>query len=121
VLTLSIIHNPAFIVATVFLAATLVIAVVFVKTAPVCDPSDIIDFKDFNYSMVKLATAAFAVVVLSIILNVSPLLSVALVFQGVIFVYELYTFIDPFRTWKNWYICDKEVSGSGEGSCEANC
>jgi len=107
VLTLSIIHNPAFIVAAAFWAATLVVAAVFIKTAPVCDPSDIIDFKDFNCSMVKLATAAFAVVVLSIILNVSPLLQVALVFLGVIFVYELYTFIDPFRTWKDWYICYK--------------
>jgi hypothetical protein len=107
VLTLSIIHNPAFIVAVAFWAATLVIAAVFVKTAPVCDPSDIIDFKDFNSRMAILATAAFAVVVLSIILNVSPLLSVALVFLGIIFVDGLYTFIDPFRTWKNWYICDK--------------
>jgi len=121
VLTLSIIHNPAFIVAAAFWAATLVIAAVFVKTAPVCDPSDIIDFKGFSYSMVKLATATFAVVVLSIILNISPLLQVALVFLGVIFVDGLYTIIDPFRTWKNWYICYKEVSGSGEGSGEANC
>jgi hypothetical protein len=107
VLTLSIIHNPASIVAAAFWAATLVVVAVFVKTAPVCDPSDIEDFKDFSCSMVKLATAAFAVVVLSIILNISPLLQVALVFLGVIFAYELYTFIDPFRTWKDWYICYK--------------
>jgi len=111
VLTLSIIHNPAFIVAAAFWAATLVVAAVFVKTAPVCDPSDIIDFKDFSYSMVKLARAAFAVVVLSMILNISPLLQVALVFLGIIFFDALYTFIDPFRTWKNWYICPKGKRG----------
>ena len=120
-LTLSIIHNPAFTVAAALWAATLVVAAVFVKTLPPCDPSDIIDFKDFNCSMAKLSTIAFAAVVLGVILNVSPLLQVALVFLGVIFFDALYTLIDPFRTWKNWYICYKEVSGSGEGGGAANC
>ena len=106
-LTLSIIHNPAFIVAAAFWAATLVIAAVFIKTAPVCDPSDIIDFKDFNYSTVKLATIAFAVVVLGVIINVSLLATAALSFLVAFFTYELLTFIDPLRTWRDQYFCHK--------------
>ena len=97
-LTLSIIHNPAFIVAAAFWAASLVIAAVFVKTAPACDPSDIIDFKDFSYSVVKLTTIAFAVVVLGVILNVDLLATAALAFLVAIFTYELLTFIDPLRS-----------------------
>jgi len=107
VLTLSIIHNPAFIVAAAFWAATLVVAAVFVKTAPVCDPSDIIDFKDFNCSMVKLATIAFAAVVLGVILNVSLLATASLTFLVFIFTYELLTFIDPLRSWRDSYVCYK--------------
>jgi len=105
VLTLSIIHSPAFTVAAAFWAAALVVAAVFVKTLPPCGPSLEIEAKDFNSRMAILATAALAVVVLSIILNVSPLLSVALVFLGAIFAYELFTFIGP--TWRKAYVCYK--------------
>ena len=106
-LTLSIIHNPAFIVAAAFLAATLVIAAVFIMTAPVCTPSDFEDFKDFNCDMVKLSTIAFVAVVLGVILNVNLLATVSLFFVVLIFTYELLTFIDPLRTWRDQYLCDK--------------
>ncbi len=106
-LMLSIIHNPAFTVAAAFWAATLVIAAVFVKTLPPCGPSLEIDAKDFNLGMVKLATAAFAAVVLGVILNVSLLTTAALAFLVAIFTYELLTFIDPLRSWRDSYVCYK--------------
>jgi hypothetical protein len=132
VLTLSIIHDPAFIVSAALWSATLVAAAVFVETAPACTLSDIIDFKDFSSSTVKLATIAFAVAVISVTLNVSPLLEVALVFQGAILVYELSAFIDYLiRFRKNWCCSPpltyrsyrrarkhiREVSGSGQADC----
>ena len=106
-LTLSIIHNPAFIVAAAFWAATLVVVAVFVMTAPVCTPSDIEDFKDFNSHMATLSTIAFVAVVLGVILNVSLLATASLAFLVAIFTYELLTFIDPLRTWRDQYLCHK--------------